>query len=218
MKGYIKKVSTAVVAAMMTVSLLPTVAFGEVTSLPDDTSERVLNIYKYSPTATGDVEGDGTENGNIASERIPLENVQFDIYDVPDGQSTSRTPSTEEINAIQTSENLEATVTTDESGLASYSFGVGSENDGIYMVVEQPNPAIVETVDPFYVNIPLTSPDEDAWLYTVNVYPKNDVVAGPGVDKDVNTVGNDSATNDIRDIQTWIIRGALLCKFHLLTF
>ncbi len=207
MKKQISKIGAILVAVLMIVGLLPTTAFAEVTSLPDDTSERVLNIYKYSPITENGTPGDGTVDDSAATDRVPLQDVEFEIYRIPEGQETSATPSEEEIAAIAISDNRFATVITGEDGLASYNFGAGTENDGKYLVMELPNPAVAVPVDPFYVNIPLTNPDEDAWLYTVTVYPKNDVPTGPSVDKDVNEIENNSATHDIGDIQTWIIRG-----------
>lgn len=207
MKKHFRKPGAMLIAVLMLVSMFSTTAFADVTSLPNNTTERVLNIYKYSPSTDAGENGDGTVNEDAATDRVPLENVEFEIYKVPVGQTTSATPSADEIAAIKIAGNLVTTVKTNPSGLATYSFGEGNAKDGIYMIVEKDNVAVLEKVDPFYVNIPLTNPDENAWLYTVTVYPKNDVPQGPEVDKDIDSIGEDSGTSDIGDIHTWIIRG-----------
>jgi hypothetical protein len=202
MKKTLGKLSAIVIATLLLTSLFSTTAFAApVASLPDNTTERVLNLYKYSPTNASGDPGDGTEDTGAATGRTPLEDVEFEIYKVPDTQTTSDTPSSGEIAAIQVAGNLVDTVSTNAQGLATYTFGAGSASDGIYMIVEKPNPAVETPAAPFYVSIPLTSPTEDAWLYTVTVYPKNDVPEGPTVDKDLSG-SVDSASFDIGDTQT----------------
>ncbi len=201
-----RKLTAILAAALLTVSLIPTAAFAAVTSLPDDSSERVLNIYKYSPSSNSGENGNGTADSSAAEGRTALQNIQFEIYRVPGEQAVSATPTEAEITAIKNS-GSPITITTNDIGLASHSFGTGTANDGVYLVIEKANSAVSQPVAPFYVSIPLTAPTNDAWLYTVTVYPKNDVPTGPSVDKDVNAIGNDSATHDIGALQTWIIRG-----------
>ncbi|MDD3338410.1 MAG: SpaH/EbpB family LPXTG-anchored major pilin [Lachnospiraceae bacterium] len=207
MKKNFSKLGAMLIAVFMLVSMFSTTAFAAVTSLPDNETERVLNLYKYSPTTSAGDHGDGTVDEGAATGRIPLENVEFEIYKVPVKQATSATPTDAEITAIKKETNLVTTIKTDAAGLATHNFGKGNANDGIYLIVEKDNPAVSTKADPFYLNMPLTNPTEDAWMYTVTVYPKNDVPDGPTPDKDVTSVGNKVDTADIGDIVTWIIRG-----------
>lgn len=45
---------------------------------------------------------------------------------------------------------------------------------GLYLLVETKVPANVHTtVDPFFVSVPMTNDDGEAWFYDIQVYPKN---------------------------------------------
>lgn len=207
MKKLFGKIGAMVVLTLLVVGMVSTTALAAATSLTDDTSERILNIHKYSPTAGAGDNGDGTEDNGAANGRIPLENVEFELYKVPAGQPASTTPSAEELAAYKVPGNLVDTVKTDANGFATKNFGTGNANDGIYLIVEKENPAVAAPAAPFYLHMPLTNPNGDGWLYTVNVYPKNDVANGPDVDKDVVDNGNNNGSADIGDIVTWIIKG-----------
>jgi fimbrial isopeptide formation D2 family protein/LPXTG-motif cell wall-anchored protein len=206
MKKLLGKTGALLLALLLVISVMSTAAFAA-TSLPDTTSERILEIYKYSPTNATGTAGTGVADPNASTNRIPLQNVQFDIYKVPANQTTSATPTDAEKTAIMVDANLVATITTDASGHATHSFGTGTANDGIYLVVERDNAAVSVKAAPFYLNMPLTNTTGDGWLYDVIVYPKNDVKNGPGVDKDVSAPGTDSATADIGKTVQWIIKG-----------
>ncbi len=56
---------------------------------------------------------------------------------------------------------------------------------GLYLIVETKVPANVHTtVDPFFVSLPMTDLEGQAWFYDVNVYPKNQTNI-PDLDKTV---------------------------------
>ncbi len=165
MKKNIGKLGAVLAAVLLLVSVFSTTAFAAVTSLPDSTTERVLKIYKYSPiTRDGNDEetgtpGDGTTDvGTALDGKTPLENVAFEIYRIPDTQTTSPTPTEDEITAIAVAGNLEATVVTGEGGLATYSFGTTNLKDGTYLIVEKDNPAVSAKAAPFYVSVPMEHP------------------------------------------------------------
>ncbi len=202
--------ATMLAAVLLFVTLLPATAFAEVVSLPDDTTQRVLSIYKYTPIGGAAVPGSGLPDDSAATERTPLANVDFEIYRVPENTEISAAPASEEIEAIAVGRNYVNTITTDADGLATYDFGEGPANDGIYLIIEKANPAVVAPVDPFYVSIPMTNPAGDGYLYDVTVYPKNDVPTAPGIDKFVTDVFNDGqlakATSvDVGDDFEWVI-------------
>lgn len=171
--------------------------YGEVYACPD----RVLNIYK-----TTDV-----ENG-----KIPLANIEFDIYmvatlaQIESGTvKLSEKPTAEEIAAYQTTENYVTTLKTDAQGFASYNLTANGYPDGVYLVVERENSAVVMPVEPFFAILPGTNSDGTGHEYTVTVYPKNTVETGPEIKKDVTQIENDHDTFDVDQIHTWIIRGGV---------
>jgi fimbrial isopeptide formation D2 family protein/LPXTG-motif cell wall-anchored protein len=207
MNKLLGKTGAILLTLILAIGMMGPVASAATTSLPDNTSARVLEIYKYSPVPTDGTEGTGEADANAATNRTPLANVQFDIYKVPAGQTTSQTPTAAEIAAIEVDANLKTTMTTDANGHATYNFGTGNANDGVYLVVERDNAAVSAKAAPFYLNMPLTNPNKDGWLYDVIVYPKNNVKNGPNVDKDISAIGTDSATADIGKTVQWIIRG-----------
>lgn len=62
------------------------------------------------------------------------------------------------------------TMTTDANGFASAT----NLPLGLYLVVETKVPANVqETVEPFFVSIPMTDVEGDSWFYDLTLYPKN---------------------------------------------
>lgn len=68
---------------------------------------------------------------------------------------------------------------TDDNGVAS----VDGLSVGLYFVVETKVPANVQcTVDPFFVSLPMTDNEGEAWFYDVDVYPKNQTSI-PDLDK-----------------------------------
>ncbi len=187
----------------------------------EECEDRVLHIYKYNTISENDPEGDGTETEiDRTVHTQALANVSFNIYRVctPEdleslnGETPAvvlgKEPTEEDVNAYCTEENFVTTVTTDATGHAMYNFGSG-EADGVYLVKEESNPAIAMPAKPFFVSIPMTNPTKDGWLYTVYVYPKNDLEPAPVIDKDVTNVGNDYGTFDMDDKITYIIRGEI---------
>lgn len=169
---------------------------GEVVASP----ERVITIHK---TTTGE-------------EKKPLANIVFDVYlvatmeELEKGQvSLGNKPTDAQIEAYQQEEKLVTTLTTDENGLASFSLTENGQPDGVYLVVERPNAAVLEVVEPFFVAVPGTSADGSGHIYTVHIYPKNLTESGPDINKDVTQIGNDSDTFDVGKTHTWIIRSTI---------
>ena len=62
---------------------------------------------------------------------------------------------------------------------------------------------------PFLIAVPMTTEDGEGLTYIVNVEPKNNVLPGPDVDKDVTQIGNKSDSLDVGEEATWIIRGEI---------
>ena len=162
-------------------------------------TDRVLNIYKTSDTASG---------------KLPLAGIEFDIYfaaslaDIESGAVTlPEAPTQEQAAAYQTESNFVTTLTTDAQGFATFNLTENGWPDGVYLVVERENSAVSAPIEPFFAIIPGTNADGTGYEYTVNVYPKNVVETGPEVTKDVTEIDNDHDTFALGEVHTWIIRG-----------
>ncbi len=173
--------------------------------------DRVLNFYKTTLTQTP-----GTEGAEPTTERIPLENIEFDLYYlcsldeyIADPDSYPETPTKD----LVASQDPIATVRTDALGKATYNLSENGQPDGLYLVIEKENPAIVSPAAPFYVAVPMTNDSGDNWTYTINIEPKNNVVSGPLISKDVTEIDNDEDTFDIDQTHTWIIRSGVPVDF-----
>ncbi len=168
-------------------------------------TQRVLNFYKTTNTDQG---------------RKPLEGVEFDIYLITEnieaynrGDIDIPNKVTEDWkNANATNANHVTTVTTDAQGKATCNLSmlagqgvITGNGDGIYLIVEQGSGAVVAPIDPFFVCVPMTSVDGTGYVYNINVEPKNTVVPGPEIYKDVTSIGNNSDTFDVNEEHTWII-------------
>lgn len=72
---------------------------------------------------------------------------------------------------------------------------------GLYFIAETAVPANVQcTVDPFFISLPMTDNEGDAWFYDVEVYPKNQTSI-PNIDKLVRQ-HDDAATAAFTDTAT----------------
>lgn len=87
--------------------------------------------------------------------------------------------------------------TTDSTGTAAFA----SLPLGLYLVQETSFPAGVTPSAPFLVSVPLTDPNnKNAWLYNVNVYPKNSITTATKTVQDASAVKLGDAVN-------WTIKG-----------
>lgn len=167
--------------------------FAQITAEPD----RVINIYKST---------------NEGESKRPLANIEFEIYlvaqmdDIVSGNvKLNEKPSDEEIAAYTAGSPI-ATLKTDAQGFASYNLTDHGHPDGVYLVVEKENAAVVAPIEPFFVVIPGTNESGDGHVYTVTVHPKNTVEVGPEIRKDVTEIENDADSFDVDEIHSWIIR------------
>lgn len=160
------------------------------------TRDRVLNLYKTTPVATG------TDSFTYH----PLEGITFDIYfaatlsDYLTGKVTL--PKAEDFDHSGMADHI---LITDANGRASLNLTQHGLPDGVYLVVERKHPAIVAPIDPFYVFIPSTNDEGAGHNYEVTIQPKNDVKGGVRIEKDVTSIGNDQSTVDAYENHTWII-------------
>lgn len=67
---------------------------------------------------------------------------------------------------------------------------------GLYLIVETEVPEDVTcTLDPFFVSLPMTNVDGDAWMYDVTLYPKNET-GRPTLEKTVREAQEDTGKTD----------------------
>lgn len=166
-----------------------------------ESGDHVLQIFKTT----------GAEEG-----KTPLANIVFDVYQVANMEELAsgkvtlgEEPSEEELEKYRTEENRVTTLITDAAGFASFNFTENGKPDGVYLVAERPNAAVLAPIAPFYVAIPGTTDDGTGHINAVKVYPKNTTETGPQISKDVTQIDQDHDTFDVDAIHTWIIRGGV---------
>ncbi len=171
-----------------------------------------ITIHKYKINSMSDAGGPATglPNVQLPEGAEPLANVEFKIYKV-DNDTT---------NVDQVTDNnktLVDTITTNKDGDAE-----SKKLDlGVYYVEEVKDGAIVESVEPFLVSIPMAHPTENKWIYNVHVYPKNVVEGVPTINKFVNEEDK-SHTANINEEITWTItpqipRGIATAKEYIIS-
>ena len=170
---------------------------GSITIKPNvQHQDRIIHFYKTSMVATG----------TDTYERVPLEGITFDIYFVAELSDyltgKVQLPKAEEYDYPDAAD---FTLVTKKDGKATINLTKQGMPDGVYLVVEREHPAIQEPVKPFYVTMPSTNPEGTGHIYEVTVQPKNDVKGDLKIEKDVISLGNDSATVDAYADHTWII-------------
>lgn len=130
------------------------------------------------------------------NDKSPLSGIIFDIYPVKPSDTLPD-------KATDPGGLAEYTLITNERGKASLNFTHMGLPDGTYVVVEREHPAIVSPIEPFYLYVPW--PDKDGTIhYDITLQPKN-TVKSVRIEKDVNSLGNDSATLNIGETHTWIV-------------
>lgn len=189
-----KKVTSIVLALLMTISAFTCLTFvAGAATLP--TGSVTLHIFKYEGTASdinldssdtgwqGENAGalavgtDGEPIGRIDG-KTPIEKVEFTAWKIG---GVNATVPTDEADSYNTSALGAGTkLTTDEYGHATMS--IESADFGLYVVKETFAPDKVTTKSVgFYVYLPMTDSDGDAYLTDVYVYPKNVVTLGGGM-------------------------------------
>lgn len=196
-----KRLGAVMLAAVMTTGL----AAGSVSAaLPDSDrqEEAAITIHKYD---MGDLDedtlefGDGTEltDDDIVigkdtgaenvklSELTKLANIRFTITQVKLKDGAEEGSDDPDDYEMIPSGHTESGVT-DASGVLTFNDNGAGLPFGIYKVVEAAGDSVDTPVDPFLVRVPMTDPaNGNNLLYDIHVYPKNKMVAGPEIDKEV---------------------------------
>lgn len=165
----------------------------EVKAEPD----RVFNILKLSSV----------------DKTTPLPNISFELYYVGSLDSylngtleIGTKPTETDIRTYAITDNLIGTMTTDANGNASFNFHT---EDGVYLVKEMPNNAVVEPAAPFFITLPDYSrcDEHGTPAYTLTAKPKNTPIQEQvDIKKNVTKIDNEQDTFDIGENHTWIIR------------
>ncbi|WGM22905.1 SpaH/EbpB family LPXTG-anchored major pilin (plasmid) [Paenarthrobacter sp. OM7] len=179
-----KTAATTIAGAVLAMSF--SIAPASAAPVVDDTKTGSITIHKFErpPTPTG-LPNNGTAVDTTGL--TPLPGIEFTIQQVnnidlatnagwesANNLSTAFSPADPEGSITTAGYTLGSAQakSTDTAGTAAF----GSLPLGLYLVTETNYPAGVTPSAPFLVSVPLTDPDnKDAWLYDVNVYPKNSV-------------------------------------------
>ncbi|WP_344043983.1 SpaH/EbpB family LPXTG-anchored major pilin [Nocardioides panacihumi] len=181
-------------------------------SLPDPSKTGSINIHKFeTPDTPTGLPNNGTAVSTAGLKPVP--GVTFSIQKVSGIDLTTNQGWVDanalsgSFNAANASGSITAAgytlaaaagspVTTDASGNAA----LAGLPLGLYLVTETSWPAGATPSAPFLVSVPLTDPtSQSAWLYDVNVYPKNAVTT---IAKTV----SDQAAVKLGDTVTWTIK------------
>lgn len=194
-------------ALMMLVGMLGVTAYADET---ETTPDRIVTIHKTDSTEA--------KNG--------LANITFDFFyvcsidkyvngDVKlgtgivtiEGKDYFSSPTADDIANYATDKTPVVTVTTDAKGDAVANFG--TDKDGIYLVVERPNPAIETVANPFFIAIP-GGAEAGSDLCEIDIQPKNTVKTDDIlIEKDVTKIDNEHDTYDVGENHTWIIQSSI---------
>lgn len=147
----------------------------------DTIKDTSLTIHKYSGPANTTKAcaptGQPVDAACLAG-KTPLAGAEFTIYKVMDLNTNadweaakasyaagSYTPTSGSVAVVTTGTN--GTVTAESLDVA------------LYYVVETKTPTGYTGAVPFFVTLPMTDPDNTAWDYAIDVYPKNSPVEAP---------------------------------------
>lgn len=130
----------------------------------------------------------GEEEGSI-----PLANVIFDVYRTNlTAMPESTEPTHQELARCKTRDNLAATVMTDSDGTAALLLP-----RGIYLLSQQPNPALQDGTASFYIML-----RENRQTLSLERIPESP----PSLTMDIGTLQQKSGSFDMEETHNWIIR------------
>lgn len=162
----------------------------------------------------------------VNDQHYPLAGIEFDIYKVCTLEEYTENytdyvetrvmtdGSDKDFVSSEVLDNLDdyplvETVVTDINGNGVYDLTEDGQPDGIYLVIEKEHPAITTPLLPFYVTVPQTSMDGSTKEYIIDLRPKNVLLPGPEIDKDVTEIDQEEDSVNAGEEFTWIIRGSI---------
>jgi len=176
-KGVGRRLLLMALAVVLFAAALPATA--SAAPMPSSGS---LTIHKYALENMNSVgrQNNGNPATNIPSDAVPLEGVEFTIWQVdPSAVSGVTTVQQAWQNILPSTEQ---TGVTDQNG----EFTFASLPQGLYYVAETKNSGNTVSCDPFVVSVPMADPATNDWITDVHAYPKNQSMA---IDKFVANTG-----------------------------
>lgn len=166
-----KKIGCLFLAMLMMATMLATgVVAADGDSILNPNAAVSLTLHKRDIEAPLNADDYNANDGNKMDKPNgePLAGVTFTVYKVDSDTESTDTPTGDDV--------LSFTGTTNDQGEVIFS---STANDGFtrgrYLVVEGEHPdQVTNPADPFLVDVPMTNPTGDGWLYNVHVYVKNE--------------------------------------------
>ncbi|WP_027639075.1 SpaH/EbpB family LPXTG-anchored major pilin [Clostridium cadaveris] len=206
-----KRIVSGITCAMLTMGMIGTTPVSAINgdATIDTTKSVTLTIHKLAPKPVENaMEGNGVKLSNLPKGTSGLPGIQFKIsktnIKIAPGDVSTLSVTAAQVKADSATYNVteKKIVTTGEDGTVV----VTGLEQAVYLVEEIPNPSVKSPIPDFLVSLPMTNADGNGWNYDVHVYPKNDVIDGPKIDKDVKSTNNDHTSAKVGDKVEWIIR------------
>lgn len=191
-----KKVQKIIFAAMALSAMVPAgiglsavVPFGGNTQVVEaaDQNNREIRVHKYDGLTTNPPKDAGTGEKIDITGRNPVANVPFTVMKIKpaDGKKWADVKATDSTTYQPDTSYPTTSGSTGTSGEAVFVLGTDTTFDGYYLVTENDSKSVQTPADPFIVQIPTTvenktTPNNPTVLYSVNVYPKNDLIDTEG--------------------------------------
>lgn len=197
-----KRFLTGLLSAALALSLCAMPAMADeggaaapkVATTPDWNRTGSITINKYEYNGTSDSKDDGEGKNPVPEGAKPLDGVEFTIYQVQNAEWLKQyyqyTGTDSENNPVEQPKVSDYLVDgkINESKVISKKTGKTGKTDkttegqvkfdelalGLYVVIETGKPdSVTKATDPFLVSVPMTSVDQQNWLYDIIVNPKN---------------------------------------------
>ncbi len=184
----IKRFFGVLLAAIIVLGAFALTASAEIR---DTTKDVTLTIYALESEDGSDVKVDSSVTGEQITlpDKKAIPGVSFALYKVADDETLTQTP--------EGSPDF-TTELTDENGCVAIVIPAASQ--GRYLVVEDTKPSIaVGSTIPFLVDLPMTAPSGDSFLYEVYAYPKQELV-DEDIPTDTDSEPEDSDDEDTRPV------------------
>lgn len=201
MSKVLNKISIILVLALMFSLTLP-----NNTQAADTTTN--LTIHKITGdtarTATdGELTGRETPDGN------PISNISFTYWNVTKEQFDEMHDNPGKYTTVSEVETYVGEPATDQTGktAADGTVTVNGLKEGYYWFIEDESSVVQSAAAvPFGLDLPISNSDGTGYINDLHVYPKNTLEETPTIDKDIMSVGKDSATFNVGDSFNWIIK------------
>lgn len=172
-----KKIGCLLLAMLMMATMLATgVVAADTSPILNPNAPVSLTLHKRDITAP--IDGAATYGYNNGLEMDTpygngLQGVEFTVYKVDSNTESTDIPQ-------NPAEGTVFTGTTDADGLLTFSTATNAAfTQGRYLVVETNHPdKVTVPAPPFLVDVPMTNPAGNSWIYNVHIYVKNETYLG----------------------------------------